>query len=62
MKTALFSLVVWLIVSGLIYFAGKTFLPDPFAKITYFVSVIIAILAIVTFVAFLLGVATPWAL
>lgn len=62
MKQQLFNLVIGLFVAGVIYFTGKTFLPEPFVKITYYVSILVGIFVVLQFFAYILGVQTPFAL
>lgn len=60
MNQALYSLFTLLVVAGIIYYAS-TLLPDAFLqKIGNFIAGIIVILAVVRFVAYLLGVGSPF--
>ena len=62
MTAELYHLIVWLFIAALISYTARTFLPDPFNRLAYFISGIIAVLAVFGFIAYLLGVTTPFAL
>jgi hypothetical protein len=62
MKNALFTLFVQLVIAGLVYGAGEFFTNLMIKKAFVFLAGAIALIAVIGFIAFLLGVSNPFPL